>query len=246
MAFCRNCGTQLQGDERFCVGCGTDVSAKPAAGASVAGTAGSAAAQPATVPVTKAPVANGSAATAQAVKAQAFQAQAVQAPVAQTVAAAPGPYATPGTIPIMVTMPPQAPAKRGGMMWVLVVLAVLVGGYFYIKPKPTPPPPPPPDPAALTKQQAFDAHWDDVYGFVQISNGKWTNHANVAIDSATLECDQYNTYGTDLAQMRTTLNGPLNPGATSSYNPFQMGAVATNVNRVTCTIVHVRPVGSGQ
>lgn len=205
MAFCRNCGTQLQGDERFCVGCGTDVSAKPAAGASVGGAAGS----------------------------------------ATTQAAAPGTYAAPGTIPIMVTMPPQAAAKRGGTMWVLVALAVLVGGYFYFKPKPTPPPPPP-DPAALTKQQAFDAHWDDVYGFVQISNGKWTNHANVAIDSATLECDQYNSYGTDLAQMRTTLNGPLQPGATSSYNPFQMGAVATNVNKVTCTIVHVKPVGSGQ
>lgn len=227
MAFCRNCGTQLQGDERFCVGCGTDVSAKPAAGASVGGAAGSATTQAA---VAAAPVAT---------------AHTVQKPEAQAVAAAPGTYAAPGTIPIMVTMPPQAAAKRGGTMWVLVALAVLVGGYFYFKPKPTPPPPPP-DPAALTKQQAFDAHWDDVYGFVQISNGKWTSHANVAIDSATLECDQYNSYGTDLAQMRTTLNGPLQPGATSSYNPFQMGAVATNVNKVTCTIVHVKPVGSGQ
>ena len=80
-----------------------------------------------------------------------------------------------------------------------------------------------------------------------ITNGKWTNHATVPIASATLECDQYNEYGTDLAQMRTALNGPLQAGATQSYNPFQMGAVARDVNKVTCTIVHVKAVGaSGQ
>ena len=142
----------------------------------------------------------------------------------------------------MVTMPAQAPAKRGGMIWVLVVVGVLVVAYHYLKP----PPPPPPDPAALTKQQAFDARWDNVYGWVQISNGKWTNHATVPIDSAELECDQYNTSGANLAQMRKTLPGPLQPGASTIYNPFQMGAVETDTNKVTCTIVHVKTVVNGK
>jgi hypothetical protein len=218
MAFCKNCGTQLQGDERFCVGCGKDVSAKAAPG-----------------PVVNTP-------PVQAGAPVAAQGQAAAAPVAPGVAAAPGTYAAPGTIPIMVTMPAQAPAKRGGMIWVLVVVGVLVGAYYYLKP----PPAPPPDPAALTKQQAFDARWDNVYGFVQISNGKWTNHATVPIDSAELECDQYNGSGTDLAQMRKTLPGPLQPGASTIYNPFQMGAVETETNKVTCTIVHVKAVVSGK
>ena len=219
MAFCKNCGTQLQGDERFCVGCGKDVSAN--------GTAG---------PVVNTPPAQAVAAVGAA------KGQAVATPVAPGVTTAPGPYAAPGTIPIMVTMPPQAPAKRGGMIWVLVVVGVLVGAYYYLKP----PPAPPPDPAALTKQQAFDARWDNVYGWVQISNGKWTNHATVPIDSAELECDQFNTSGAELAQMRKTLPGPLQPGASTIYNPFQMGAVETDTNKVTCTIVHVKAVNSGQ
>ena len=47
MAFCKNCGTQLQGDERFCVGCGKDVSANPAA---VQGTAAAPGGQAVTAP----------------------------------------------------------------------------------------------------------------------------------------------------------------------------------------------------
>ncbi len=216
MAFCKSCGTQLQGDERFCVGCGADVSAKPASTPAPAPVAG---------PVPGTPVPPNPAAAA------------------KHVVAIPGPFAPPGTIPITVAMPQQAPAKHGGLVWILIVLAVLGAGYYYsTKPKP----PAPADPnakAALIKQQAFDAHWQAVNGFVQVSNGKWTNNATVAIQSSTLECDQYDSSGTDLAQMRTTLNGPVQPGNSTTFNPFQMGAVATNVNRVTCTIVHVKPVG---
>jgi len=221
MAFCKKCGTQLQGDERFCVGCGTEVSGTGAASAAT-GTGTIAA------PVAGAVV------------------PAKPGAAAQQVVVGPGHYAPPGTIPITVTLPAQAPAKRGGLMWILIVLAALGGGYYYYK---QPKPPATADPSvnsALTKQQTFDAHWQAVNGFVQVSNGKWTNNATVAIDSSTLECDQYDSNGTDLAQMRTTLDGPVQPGSTSTFNPFQMGEVATNVDRVTCTIVHVKAVGSGQ
>ncbi|MGB7742914.1 MAG: zinc ribbon domain-containing protein, partial [Terracidiphilus sp.] len=34
MTTCSKCGAQLQGDERFCVKCGNDMSAQPAAAAS--------------------------------------------------------------------------------------------------------------------------------------------------------------------------------------------------------------------
>jgi hypothetical protein len=207
MAFCKNCGTQLQGDERFCVGCGTDVSAKAGA-----------------------PAPAGAVPPAQVVQ-------------AHPVAGIPGTYLPPGAIPIAV-MQQQAPPRRGGWMKTLLVIAVVVGvGYYFVKHLP----PAPADPganSALAKLQAFDAHWQAVYGFVQVSNGKWTNNANVAIDSATLECDQYDSNGTDLAQMRTTLNGPIQPGSSQTYDPFKMGAVATNVYKVTCMIVHVK-AGNG-
>lgn len=205
MAFCKNCGTQLQGDERFCPGCGKDVSATPAA----------------TIPPTVIP-----------------PGQHASYPPAQPFSGAPGTYLPPGAIPIAVM--PQAPPKRGGWIKTLLIIAVVIAvGYYYVSHLP----PSPADPAAnaaLTKQQAFDAHWQNVYGFVQVSNGKWTNNATVAVNSAILECDQYDSNGTDLAQMRTTLNGPIQPGASATFNPFQMGAVATNVYKVTCTIVHVK------
>ena len=216
MAFCRNCGTRLQGDERFCVGCGPEVSAR--------GSGGDVPAAPGTVPA----------------------GQISQAPhfaAGPGISLVQGGYLPPGAIPIAV-MPQPVQAKRGGWMKTLLVIAVLVGiGYYFIKHLP-PTPTEPGANAALTKQQAFDAHWQAVYGFVQVSNGKWTNNAKVAIDSATLECDQYDASGRDLAQMRTTLNGPIQPGAMQSFNPFQMGAVATNVYKVTCTIVHVKQLGS--
>jgi len=204
MAFCKNCGTQLQVDEHFCVECGKEVSAH--------GNGAAAAVPQGTVPP------------------------------AQPVPGMPGTYLPPGAIPIAL-MQPQAPPKRGGWIKTLLVIAVVVGvGYYFVKHLP----PSPTDPAAnaaLTRLQAFDAHWQAVSGFVQVSNGKWTNNATVAIDSATLECDQYDSNGTDLAQMRTTLNGPIQPGASENFNPFQMGAVATNVYKVTCTIVHVKSSG---
>lgn len=198
MAFCKNCGKPLQGDERFCVGCGTDVSAQTGV------------TQP--------------------------------APAGQPMAGLPG-YLPHGAIPIAVAIPQPVPPKRGGWMKVLgVVVLLLAGGYYYL----THLQPGPEDQAdsALVKQQDFSAHWDSTTGIVQVSNGRWTNHAGVVVVAATLECDQYDSNGTGLAQMRTTLNGPVQPGSSATFNPFSMGAVAANLNKVTCRIVHVK--GSGQ
>jgi hypothetical protein len=164
----------------------------------------------------------------------------------------PGVYAPPpGAIPYAVAAPPP-PAKKSGTMWTVIIIAALVGGGYYYSHQPTPTPTPTPAPAPgptpgpnpppsspLLSQEAFDAHWQAVNGYIQISNGKWTNNANVAVQSSTLECDQYDAAGSDLVQMKTTLNGPVQAGGYATFTPFQMGAVTVNLNRVTCTITGV-------
>lgn len=238
MAFCKSCGTQLQGDEHFCPGCGADVSAKAAA-----------------TPAASTPVP--AAAPPQAPPPQAPRPQAPPPqypppqypPQPQGMGMAQGVYGPPGTIPYAVAVPPP-PAKKSGTMWtVIIIVALVAGGYYYSHhpvptPTPTPAPapgpnPPPPPSSALLSQEAFDAHWQTVNGYIQISNGKWTNNSNVAVQSSTLECDQYDAGGSDLVQMKTTLNGPVQAGAYATFTPFQMGAVTVNLNRVTCTITGV-------
>ena len=223
MAFCGNCGNQLESDERFCVKCGNDVSAKTGASG---------------------PVASTSAAGPRVVPSMPMQ------PV-QPMTAMPG-MSAPGPIPVPMAIAQQPPAKKGVTFGTLAVVAALaLGGYYYYthyRVKDHPPAAAKSQPqggtaAALGKQQAFDAHWQTVNGFVQLSNGKWTNNANVVIQSSTLECDQYDAGGNLLDQMRTTLNGPVQPGGTDTFNPFNVGAVANNLNRVTCTIMYAKAVG---
>ena len=152
---------------------------------------------------------------------------------------------------------------------VVVIAALAAGGYYWythIRPKPPAPAPPapapappnpappapgggggapqPPGAAALGKLQSFNANWNQVNGFVQITNGKWVNNATVAVQSATLECDQYDSGGNLLDEMKTTLNGPVQPSGTATYNPFNMGAVAANLSKVTCEITYAKAVGS--
>jgi len=148
----------------------------------------------------------------------------------------------PGAVPIMVAAPPQAPAKRSSVGTIIAVVVVAALGYYFYthRTPPAPPAPPAATNAALTKQQAFSAHWQTENGFIQISNGAWKNNATVPIQSATLECDQYSSNGTDLDEMQTTLNGPVPPGITSTFPAFQMGEVANYLDHVTCTIVHIK------
>jgi hypothetical protein len=178
------------------------------------------------------------------------------------------PVAYPPQIPVAMPMPPQAPAQSGSKIWAWIVVAVLaVGGYYYYthQPAPTPATPPatpaapgapgapaPATPpaqgaeAALVKLQVFNAHWQTVNGFVQISNGVWTNNATVAVQKSTLECDQADANNNTLGEMRTTLNGPIQPAANATFNPFNMGAVTANMTKVNCFITHVTQVGASQ
>jgi hypothetical protein len=220
MAFCGNCGAQMDASERFCVKCGNDNGMRPAA-------------VPVATPVAVAPP--------------------PPAAPAPPVAPFPSMYAAPppGAIPVAVGLPPQIPAKKSGTLGTLIVLAVLAGGGYYYyahqNPKPATPPQPAPSNSDLAKQQDFT--YGQPYtsnGYLEIPGGKWVNNASVALASATLECDQKDTNGNPLAQMRATLtgpNGPVQPGGTVTFNTIQMGSVATYVNKVNCVIVHVKQQG---
>jgi hypothetical protein len=131
----------------------------------------------------------------------------------------------------------------------IVIVAVLAGSYFYSK-KPatataTPGTPASPgvqgQPVSPVDQQTFVGHWRAIYGYVGVTNASWTNHSAAAMQSATLQCDQYAANGADLSQTRMTLNGPVQPGGTTTFNPFQMGAVNVYMSRVNCVIVAVTP-----
>jgi hypothetical protein len=248
MAFCKACGTQLEGSEKFCVKCGTPVTANGVA------TPVAAAAQATAVPIATA---------------------AAAPPVGS---AAPPAYPPPGGLPMV--MPPPPAAKKGGMFWVVALVVLGLGAWYYNKhhpqntgpgsqpgtgpsqsgqtgtapagtapgaaPQPgTPVQPGDPGPgganAALVALQAVSGDWRTYGGYIQEYNVRWTNRSSVPIQTAIMECDQYAATDEVLAQNRTTLNGPVLPGGTGTYNPFLMGVVQPYLKSVNCGIVAVTP-----
>lgn len=213
MAFCGNCGAQLEGNERFCVKCGRDTTLQAAA------------------PAASAPVAS-----------------AAPPPVQPIAAMPPGAYAAPpGAIPVAM-MPPQAQQKRGGTMGLIIVLAALaaVGYYYYTHHKPITQGSSGGTAAALGKLQVFVGSWQNVNGFVQITNGTWKNNANVAVQTATVQCIQYDGSGNLLDEMNTTMTGPVAPGNTANVNQFNAGAAAANLSSVKCTVTYAHQVSGAQ
>jgi hypothetical protein len=215
--FCSNCGHSLANNERFCPECGHDVSAK---------TAGAPIPTPGPQP----------------------------APV-QQLAGVPAQYSGPTPIPVAIPMPQAAPKRFGTLGTVLVTAVIVVVGLYYYgnshpsstpaTPPSTPAAPPPAagggNNAALVQQQAFEAHWENTNGMLMLTTAKWTNNSTVNMTSAVVQCEQDNDGGTDLSQYRVTLNGPTNGNAYSTYSNIQIGAVATGMSKVNCTIVHVKP-----
>ncbi|MGB9030755.1 MAG: hypothetical protein WCC27_11600, partial [Acidobacteriaceae bacterium] len=187
------------------------------------------------------------------------------APPVHPTASAPVVFPQGHPTPIPVAYVPQQPAAAGqnkGLMGTLFVILVagLIGWYFYNKahtnttPPATTPPATQPGPstnpppstggnggnAALVKQQDLSANWQATNGFVVVT-AKWSNNATVNLASAVMECDQYDANGTDLSQFRVTLNGPTPPNTWSSYSNVQMGAVANGMTKLACRIAHVTP-----
>lgn len=247
MAFCNSCGNQLTGKERFCAQCGADTSAKPSTAAT------SVAAAPPTPSVAPPPP------------------PMVAPPVQQMGNGPVQYMAAPGQPPIAVGYPPpaQPTQQKKGMMGtvVAVVIVAALGYYYYTRSHPPTPPvannPPASQPgtptpgapstppgngggggganAALVNQQAFTAQWANQNGMLVLTTAKWTNSSTTNITSAVIQCEQDDANGTDLSQYRVTLNGPTPPNTWSSFSNIQIGAVATNMSKVNCAIVHVKP-----
>jgi Tfp pilus assembly protein PilE len=215
MAFCTNCGKPITGNHRFCAECGADVtvqSVRPAARVS----------PPAAPPVTP------------YVQSPPVQPMGVQSPFPA------------GAVPVMVPVAaPSQTAQRNGIAGTVVVVLILAAlGYYYFTkyyhPSPSGSGTSGAD-AALVDQQSFDGHWRSQSGMLSLTTATWSNHSNTDITSAILQCRQYNGAGTDLSEYRITLNGPTNAGATSNFSNISLGATATGMTRVTCSIVGVKP-----
>lgn len=241
MAFCGNCGAQLEDGVRFCPKCGHQLNAAGAAASAPAATAAPAAAPPvATFPT--APPAYPPP-PAQPV-ASPFTAQPMAPP---PVAQYPQYYPPPGQIPI-VTMPQEAP-KHHGWLWGVIVVVGILGGLYYIgthdqdqtQPKTGPQAKGPT--ATLAQQQVFTSSWRLANGDVQLYNQQWKNGSNVAIQSSDLECDQNDQNGSVLYQQHITLTkqtgGTVGPGSTLTFDPLDIGKAEQGLSKVNCAIVGV-------
>ncbi len=251
-AFCSKCGAHVEENERFCPKCGNEVTAGAAAPALAAAPA-PVAQQTAPPPPAYAPP-----------PPQAYVPPPAPPPVP------PPAYGAPGPIPVM-GVPQEAP-KKNNTMWLVIGIALLGGGWYYYHNKQTPAPTPatqpqtapqpggaPPGPAtpaqpggpgpggpnaALVQEQQWSSQEEPANGYVQVQNGKWVNGSNVAIQTAVLECDQYDTNNAVLAQNQTNLtlsNPPLVPGNNATFNSFNAGQIVQGVNTVNCGIVAVTP-----
>ena len=212
MGVCSHRGAQLHGDERFCVACGTavPVAAPGANGGSGCGPTAAADACPTGTCFGPTGSADG---------------RRWRLCVARTGSCSAG-----GT---------EAPATSGGKMWTwIAIAAILLLGYSYLKNKTATATPPaaPAQPAGtapagapaqqgtagqpvtsgpVLQQQTFAGHWQAIYGFVEVTNTSWTNHSAAAMQSAMLECDQFNARGARTwRRCEMTLNGPVQPGGT--------------------------------
>lgn len=74
------------------------------------------------------------AASAQAAPAVATAGYAAAAPPPPGYAAhVPMPFVAPGQLPMSVAMPPPAPAHKSGMLWLVIIVALAAGGWYYYK-----------------------------------------------------------------------------------------------------------------
>jgi hypothetical protein len=245
--FCSKCGAQLEGNERFCVKCGHDVTA---AGAVPAATPAPVAAPPPPPQGYAAPPPPGYGAPGpipvMGVPPTPPKKNSMMWAVILVLAAVGIWYyynknqqtQTPANNPPQPVAGPTQPGggPPGGGAPVQPAAPVQPGG----------PGPGGPN-AALVQAQQWSSTEAPANGYVQVQNGKWVNGSNVSIQTAVLECDQYNAAQAVIAQNQTNLtlsNPPLVPGNNATFSSFNAGAIAQGVNTVNCGIVAVTPAGN--
>ncbi len=131
--------------------------------------------------------------------------------------------------------PPPSPAKGSSLKWIVLALVVVAGGIYYTLNRNHQ------QRQALAQAQQFIGNWDNVNGFVQISQGQWRNGSDVTIQSVTLECTQMAQNGQTISSFDTKLNGPAQPGQTVIFSPFQVGQTAQGVAKLQCNVIDVNP-----
>ena len=265
MAFCSKCGAQLEGNERFCVKCGNDLSVAGATSnepVAAAVPAALNAPDPGAPPVVLLPHAFPGPAPIPIPMAPPVQAKGrgwlwgvILAAVLgygyyyytqhqQTQTPEQNPAQQPGTGGQQPSQPGTNPGRQP-------VQGQQPGTTPSQQPAPAPEPgqaPQPPVPggqggnAGLVRLQQFAGRWIPVNGMIEVANAVWRNNSNVAIQSAMLECDQYAVNGRVITQSQIRLNGPVQPGGADSFQPFMMGAISPYMSRVNCGIVAVTPV----
>ena len=248
MAFCSSCGSQLEGDSRFCAKCGADQTAQTAGAPAVP-----AAPSPAPAPqviIPPQPV-------------QPFAGMPPQyppRPPAQPFAGMPPQYPPPGQIPVIMGAPPGAqPAKNNTLLYLVVGAAVLYGLYYIgthdqnQTPGPTPTTQTQPGPgpggggggggnqnqAIVAAQQFTEGGYNAVNGQIQVTQGQWINGSNIPLAAAQLGCEQMDANGQNLTQDQVTLTGPAPPGGTVTLPTFSIGAEAQGAAKVNCKITAV-------
>jgi hypothetical protein len=242
MAFCSKCGAQSEANQRFCVKCGNDLSAAaPAPAANAAPQAfapgsGPIPVQgqfppPGAVPIMAMPQAQSKGKgwlwgliIVGAVLYGLYYIGSHNQPTAGQPGATPAQQ--PGATPAQ--QPGATPAAAPGVPQPGTAV------------QPGDPGPGGPN-ATLVQLQSFTGQYRAYNGSVQIYDARWVNRSNATIQTAILECDQYAANDAVLAQNRTTLNGPVQPGGTGTYNPFLMGAALQYTNFVNCGVVAVTP-----
>jgi len=240
MAFCGNCGAQLEGDGKFCVKCGADQTAK--AGSAPATVA--APPQPAYPPPPPQP----------------FAGMPPQyPPPGQPFAGVPPQYPPPqpGQFPVIMGVPPAPAGNKNTLMYVVLAAAVLYGLYYIgthdqaQNPPATAPQAQPgqqpggqgnQNPAVIAAQKFSEGGYNAVNGQVQVTQGQWLNGSNIALAAAMLGCEQMDSNGQNLAQDQITLTGPAQPGQTVTLPTFSIGAVAQGAAKVNCKITAVETV----
>jgi hypothetical protein len=228
MAFCSKCGAQLEGNERFCRGCGHDLSAAGAAASAPGAAAASFAAPAAAQPVAPYPQ---------------FYPAAGQIPIVTIPQEVPKHHGWIWGVIIVA-----------GILYGLYYIGShdqqnQPQGQSPTQQPGTAPPPAGAQPggpnAALLKQQVLTLQWRVANGDVQLYNQKWDNRSNVAIVAASAECDQLDQNGSVLLKKPIDLEDQtdpaLQPGYTKEFDDLDIGPAVQGVSNVNCGIVAVTP-----
>ncbi len=216
MAFCSKCGNHLEGNERFCVKCGTDLAATPPS------------ATPPAAPAPAPPIPH--------YAMPAGYPQGTPMPFAVAVPPQPAPKRAPwGWLAIIAVLlgvsgywynqaqhvNPPVPAPSPA-------------------PNPAPTPNPSPAPGALLQQQVLQMTWQLVSNVVT-AQIQWTNNSSTNIASGVAVCTQYDAGGNKLSTWSETLTGPVNAGTTGSFTNVALGAPSQGLDKLGCTLTTVTP-----